>query len=153
MKRPFSILAPMLFGFAAALPANAATSGTKEEAVALMGRAVERIQQVGVDQAYKEFSDPKGSFVDRDLYVFCLNMDGVMLTHGSNRALIGLNQKTLKDSDGKTFIAEFLRVASTTGEGWVDYRWANPQTKKIGSKSSFVKKVGNDMCAVGVYLK
>jgi len=46
------------------------------------------------------------------------------------------------------FAAEFVAVAKTKGEGWVDYKWANPVSKAVEPKSSFVKKA-NDAMLVG----
>ncbi|MFD1625138.1 cache domain-containing protein [Azospirillum griseum] len=153
MTRAVSFLIPFSIGALMMSAAGAAENGTRDEAVALVGKVAERIQQIGAEAAYKEFSDPKGAFVDRDLYVFCANMDAVVQAHGSNRAMIGQNLKMLKDTDGKVFIAEMLQIAAASGEGWVDYKWPNPQTKKIEAKSSFFRKIGNDVCAVGVYKK
>ncbi|HEV7370637.1 cache domain-containing protein [Arenibaculum sp.] len=148
-----SVLATLALCGLLATPALAGEFGTADEAKALMLKAADHVAQVGAPAAYQEFSDTKGTFVDRDLYVFCLSMDGDMKAHGGNNALLGKNLKSLKDSDGKTFVAEFLQVASTAGEGWVDYKWPNPTTKRIEPKSSFIKKVGDDVCGVGFYKK
>ena len=47
----------------------------------------------------------------------------------------------LKDQNGKAFVREYTEMAAAKGEGWVDYDWANPLTKKIEPKSSFVKRM------------
>lgn len=148
------IVAGMAVGVALfAAPAFAEEVGTPDEAKALTARAVEHFGKVGAAAAYKDFTDTKGAFVDRDLYVFCLNKDGVIVAHGGNPALVGKNLRAVKDSDGKEFIVEMLNVASGPGTGWVDYKWANPTTKKIEPKSSYISKVGDDLCGVGVYKK
>ena len=138
-------------GVFAALPAMAAGTGTADEAKALMNRATEHAAKVGAEAAFKDFSDTKGAFVDRDLYIFCVNNTGDVVAHGANNALIGKNTMALKDSDGKEFVAEFIKVAASGGDVWVDYRWPNPGSKKIEPKSSFIRSVAGAACGVGIY--
>jgi len=45
----------------------AADQGTKEEAVAMVKKAIDYIKANGNEKAFAEFSNPKGQFVDRDL--------------------------------------------------------------------------------------
>lgn len=134
-------------------PALAQDVGTPDEAKALSAKALDHLGKSGA-AALKDFSDPKGAYVDRDLYVFCLDVDGIVTAHGGNPALVGKSLKAVKDSDGKEFVAEMLQVGAGAGTGWVDYKWANPTTKKIEAKSSYVSKVATGgVCGVGVYKK
>jgi cytochrome c len=48
--------------------ALAAQGATKDEAVAMVKKAVAAIKTEGADKAYAEISDPRGPFVDGDLY-------------------------------------------------------------------------------------
>src|SRR5262245_26272593 len=69
------------FVAAAALAAcaNSALAGefaTKDEAVAMVKKAVVFIKDQGAEKAYGEFSNKSGSFVDRDLYVVVYGLDG-----------------------------------------------------------------------------
>jgi cytochrome c len=50
-------------------PALAETGATKDEAVAMVKKAVAYIKAEGPDKAYKEISNPSGQFVERDLYI------------------------------------------------------------------------------------
>ena len=88
---------------------------------------------------------------DRDLYVFVFDFQGKVLSHGSNAKLVGKNLLAIKDSDGKAFVKEFVDVAQGSGEGWVDYKWPNPTTKKVEQKSSFIKRQGDALVGVGIY--
>lgn len=143
----------ILFGvFALAVgAAGAADKGTPEEAVALVKKAVAYLQANGKDKAFAEFSNPKGQFVDRDMYLYAADMNGLALAHGANAKLIGKSVMELKDADGKYFIKELYQVANTKGKGWVDYKWPNPVTKAIESKTTYVEKVGEIVIACGVY--
>ena len=43
-----------------------------------------------------------------------------------------------------------LDAVASKNEGSVEYRWLNPITHKVEPKMSFVQKVGEDVCGVGV---
>jgi cytochrome c len=147
LKVVFAAVAVIGLQFAAI----AATNGTADEAKAMVERAVKLIETEGKDKAFAQFNDPAGKFVDRDLYVFVLNMEGTTVSHGANKALIGKSLANLKDADGKPFIQEMLEMAKAGKSGWVDYKWANPQTKKVEPKSSYLMKVGDVIVGVGIY--
>jgi cytochrome c len=143
----FAIL--MLVG--SQLAAIAASNGTADEAKAMVEKAAKLLSAEGSEKAFLVFDDPTGPFVDRDLYVFVLNPEGVTVAHAVNKALIGKSLLNLKDSDGKAFIQDILTMGKDKGEGWVDYKWPNPTTKKVEGKSSFIKKVGDLIIGVGIY--
>ena len=130
--------------------AIAADNGTADEAKAMAEKAVKLLEAEGKDKAFAAFNDAAGGFVDRDLYVFVLNMEGTVLSHGANKALIGKSLINLKDADGKAFVQDMVATGKA-GSGWVDYKWANPTTKKVEAKSTHVKKSGDLIVAVGIY--
>jgi hypothetical protein len=72
----------------------------------MVKKAVAAINSEGPDKAYAEIDDPKGAFVDRDLYIVVCRMDGVVLAHGADKTRIGLNVLHDKDVDGKEFVNE-----------------------------------------------
>jgi signal transduction histidine kinase len=125
--------------------------GTPDEAKALVEKAAALIQSEGAEKAFPVIDDHDGPFVKGDLYVFVASLDGTTVAHGANKAMIGKNLKAMKDADGKYFLQEMISVATTTGSGWVDYKWPNPVTKKIENKSSFVEKAGEYLVGCGVY--
>ncbi len=135
------------------VPVFAQDHGTKDEAKAMVNAAVMHIKKVGKDQAFKDFSTDKTNWVKKDLYVFVQDFSGNVLAHGTNEKLVGKNLLDMKDQNGKAFAREFVSVGSTQGEGWVDYDWAHPVTKKAVAKSSFVKRIpGFDgVVVVGAY--
>lgn len=145
-----AILAMALFWGAPAVQA-VASRGTAEEAAALVNRAVDLLATTDRDAAFAAFNDPRGSFVDRDLYVFVVGLNGVALAHGSNKGLIGKSVSTVRDPDGKAFVQAILDTAKEKGEGWVDYTWINPETRKAEPKSSYVKRAGDLAICVGIY--
>ena len=82
-----------LIGFAAAAfviafcvdgVALGATAASKDEAVAMVKKAVSAIKAEGPGKAYPEISNPSGKFVDRDLYIVVYGLDGMVLAHGAD---------------------------------------------------------------------
>ena len=146
MKRFFAaILVNLLF------VSFAFGGGTANEAKALVDKAMVFIKSEGKDKAFAEFTDSKGKFIDRDLYIFIVDFNGLTLAHGGNSKLVGKDMGELKDPDGKFFIKEFINLAKTKGNGWVDYKWANPETKKIEPKSTYIQKHENYFLGCGIY--
>jgi cytochrome c len=124
---------------------------TPDEAKAMSAKAQGAVNEMGKDKAFVAFSDPDGGYQDKDLYVFCMDMDGVMLSHAVKPELVG---KNLLDFDkyGDELFKEMVAVAKDTGEGWVDYSWPYPGTDEVRAKTSYVM-TNNDgfFCGVGAY--
>lgn len=126
-------------------------AGTQAEAKALIEKGVAFYKANGKDKAFAEFSDPKGQFVKGDLYIFVIDTKGMVFAHGGNPKLVGKDVSGLKDADGKLFMQEIIKTANEKGTGWVDYKWANPVTKKTDAKTTYVQKVGDYVFGCGVY--
>jgi cytochrome c len=132
--------------------ASANERGTSDEAVAMVKKAVAYMKEAGKEKAFAEFGDTGNKqFHDRDLYIFVYDMNGVNLSHGNNAKMVGKNLIEMRDADGKFIIKGFVEVANSKGKGWVDYKWPNPVTKSVESKSSYVEKVDNMIVGAGVY--
>jgi len=128
-----------------------ATAATPEEAKDLVIRAADELKKVGKAKAYTEFSDTSGPFRHGDLYVFVFNFNGVWEAYPPKPDAVGISLLDIKDVDGKEFVKEMISVAKTSGEGWVDYKWKNPETKKIQPKTSYIKTVDDVFVGAGVY--
>jgi cytochrome c len=125
--------------------------GTAKEAKTLVEKGVAYIKANGKDKAFAEFTDTKGKFIDRDLYIFVVDFKGLTLAHGGNPKLVGKDMSELKDSDGKFFIKEFIELAKTKGSGWVDYKWQNPVTKNIEPKTTYIQRCEDYFLGCGIY--
>lgn len=153
MKRAaLAVLAVVAFVFAFGV-CNSFAGSTPDQAKALVEEAVKYYEANGKDKAFAEFRNKTGKFVKGDLYLFVIGYDGKMLAHGVNQKLEGQDMLSLKDANGKAFNVEMLEVAKTKGAGWVDYMWSNPETKKIGPKSSYIQAVkgANLFIGCGIY--
>jgi signal transduction histidine kinase len=133
------------------MPATAAEFGTRDEAVAMVKRVQVRFKAEGAEATFKAVTAKDKAFNDRDLYPFIYDLTGVNVAHGANAALVGKNLIDLKDQGGKFLIRELVEVAKGPGSGWVEYKWPNPQSKKIEEKASYVERMGDYLVGVGVY--
>ncbi len=132
-------------------PTEAMEDG-RNAAKAMAIKASELIKTKGKKSAFTVFEQKGGEFQNKALYVFVLNLSGVVLSHGADKKLIGKNLSKIKDQNGKKFVQEFIEVAKSKGVGWVDYVWPHPVTKKDAPKSSFIIGVGkNLLVGVGAY--
>ena len=129
----------------------AATGATKDEAVAMVKKAVAAIKAEGSDKAYAEISDTAGPFVDRDLYIVVYGLDGMVLAHGADAKRIGTNQIGDKDPDGKAFVKERVELAATKPSFWQSYKFMNPVTKKVEPKEMYCERLDQAVVCGGVY--
>jgi signal transduction histidine kinase len=135
--------------------AAAQTAHTPDQAKAFVEKAVAFLKSEGKDKALATFADPKGPWVDGDLYLVAFDAnDGklTMLAHGiNNKALAGKPQIDMKDADGKAINRELTDSLSKANDAWLSYKWPNPATKKIAAKKAYFVKVGDVIVGAGVY--
>ena len=154
MKRLMAVL--FVTGWVLVLGLNtalAAEVGTKDEATAMVKKAVALIKANGAEKAYAEFSNPKGPFVDRDLYVVVYDMTGKCLAHGANAKMIGRDLIDNKDVDGKEFVKERVEMMKKQASGWQEYKFRNPTTNQIEPKAMYIERLNDVIVGCGVYLK
>lgn len=136
---------------AAPSAADEAAASDARRAQALLARAVDAYRQQG-DGAFAAFNGPS-EFVDRELYVWVLGTDGVMLASGgSSAALIGRKVMNMRDAFGTPFFYDMLEKAKTSDTGVVQYRWLNRLHHKPERKITHFQKVGERLLAVGYYI-
>ncbi|HET9578581.1 MAG TPA: cache domain-containing protein [Usitatibacter sp.] len=132
--------------------AVAATSehATLEEAKALVHKARAYIQKNGQEKAFAEFNRRDGQFVDRDLYIYVYDKNLKNLAHGGNAKLIGKDLGDLRDPDGK-FVNRGLLEAAQKGGGTYTFKFFNPASGKIETKTGYAEMEGDVMVGSGVY--
>lgn len=152
MKNKFSAILLGLCALAFSYSTFAASGkGSADEAVALVKKAVAYIKANGKEKAFVEFNSSSGSFKNHDLYIFVMEMNGVISAHGANPKLIGKNLSVVKDVDDKQFVKSFIDTANGKGKGWIDYKWSNPMTNAIEEKSTYIEKTDDIMVGCGIY--
>lgn len=122
-----------------------------DRAKALLAKAVAHYRHRG-DKALTDFAE-SGRFEDGELYVYVLATDGKFLASGgSSSVLVGRNVAEMRDSAGKPFFKEMLKVAAEKGVSHVEYRWLNRLDKREERKLTFFRRVGERIIAVGFYI-
>lgn len=131
--------------------AVASEMATPDEAKALSQKAQAAVNELGKDKAFVAFAANDGGFKQKDLYVFCMDLDGVMLSHAAKPELAGQNLLDF-DKYGDTLFKNMITVAKASGEGWVDYKWPYPGSDEIRDKTSYVLTNNEGFfCGVGAY--
>jgi uncharacterized protein len=146
------IFATFLFA-ASVLPLAATEFGTRDEAVAMVRHVQEKFKKDGPEATFRAINSNAPGFMDRDLFPYVHKLDGTQLVAAGFPASIrGKNLHDLKDQDGKYFVQEFVKVATTPPyHGWVDYRFLNPKTNTIDDKSAWIERMGDYLVGVGIY--
>jgi len=147
MYKLLTILAASCF-----LPvAFGAETATPDEAKALSSKAQAAVNTMGREAAFAAFSDPDGGFQDKDLYVFCMDLGGVLLSHAKKPDLVGKNLLEF-NKYGDFLFQDMVAVAKDKGAGWVNYRWPYPGSEEIREKTSYIMTNQEGFfCGVGAY--
>jgi len=144
-------LALGLSGFSA-LNARAAEGGaTEEQAVAMVKKGIAFIKANGHEKGFAEISNKSGQFIFQDLYLVAYGLDGTVRAHGANIKMVGKNLIELKDVDGKAFVKERVEMAASKGSFWQDYKFTNPENKKIEPKRMYCEKYEDMAICGGIY--
>ncbi len=147
MRKIFAAIA----GAALMSTAVAADMATPTEAKALSQKAQAAVNDMGREKAFAIFGAVDGGFQEKDLYVFCMDLEGTMLSHAKKPKLVG---KNLLDFNkyGDELFKDMIAVAKNSEEGWVDYKWPYPGSEEVKEKASYII-MNNEkfFCGVGAY--
>jgi len=124
---------------------------TAKEAEAMVKKGVAYIKANGNDKGYAEISTKGGQFSDRDLYLVVYGLDGKVLAHGANQKMVGKDLIGLKDVDGKEFVRERVEMAKAKNTFWQDYKFTNPESKKVEPKSMYCERLDVTVVCGGIY--
>jgi cytochrome c len=125
---------------------------SKDEAVAMVQKAVAAIKSEGAEKAYAEISNLSGPFVKGDLYIAVVGFDGTLLAYGADTdEHVGDNVMDIKDSDGKEVVKERIELAKREQSFWQSYKFINPVTKKVEPKQMYCERLEEAIVCGGVY--
>jgi len=137
-----------LTGIAVADDENA----TVAECIEMTKRAADMILQ-DKDAALAEISKRDGMFVWKDSYVFAMDLTGKMLAHPMMPGLMKmdslLSTPDKNPKEPKMLFSEFVVMAGTKGEGWVEYMWPKPGSTEPVKKETYIYRVPNTSIFVG----
>lgn len=147
--------ASLICGLLAALAGHsvwAAEGGaTPQQAEQMVKKGVAFIKANGTTKGYAEITSKTGQFRFEDLYLVVYGLDGVVHAHGANEKMVGRNLIDLKDVDGKAFVRERVELGKTKQNFWQDYKFTNPETKKVEPKSMYCERLEQTVVCGGVY--
>ncbi len=138
-----------------AFPSIVMAEVTRDDVQTLIDKTITYIEANGLEKAKTEIKKKDGEFIKGELYVFIIDFDGKMISHGVKDSLDGKNLLKLRTPEGKYFIQEMIKVSKEKGEGWVEYKWSHPQSGKVTPKASLAKRIPgkNMLVGAGLYLK
>ena len=132
---------------AASAPVLAATA---DEAKAMAEKAAALVATQG-EKAFPAFDDPNGEFHKGELYVVVIDKTGTIRAH-INSKLIGVNMWDATDQDGVKFTQLGWKATEQSETAWINYKFTNPDTKKIQPKKAWVHRVGDYVVQTGIYV-
>ena len=122
-----------------------------DEAHALVTRAVAHIKAQGRDLAFTDFHDPAGPFIDRDLYIFIFDRNGLTTVFGPRPELVGQPASAVPGLDARLFL-DRAWAAADGGGNWIQYDVVNPSTKVVTPKESYIVPLGKtEFIGCGAY--
>jgi signal transduction histidine kinase len=124
--------------------------GTGAEAKAMLDKAVTELK-ANEATALAKFNKGEAGFKDRDLYVFCYEMNTGKFTAHVNQSLLGTDVKALKEKDGSPLGEKVFNATKPGTTSTVSYNFPKPGTTEPVAKESYVTQVGNQGCGVGYY--
>jgi signal transduction histidine kinase len=133
--------------------AAVAHAETAAEARAMLAEAHAMVASKGMTAAAAEIN-AGGKWKRAKAYVVLTDYaTGELLAHADNPKLAGKVMIEAKDASGKAFVKETVQNIKAKGESLIDYRWANPTTKKIDNGHLLARRVaGHDVyVAVGYW--
>jgi signal transduction histidine kinase len=142
----YMLVLPLLFMVAG--PALAQAVGTAAEAKSMLEKVVADMK-ANKAKTIDDINSQK--YNQKDLYPFCGSADGKFTAHGTKKSLVGQSMKDRKDSAGKAYGEEFYKEAQSGKFSEVAYMMPKPGDTTSVAKSSYITKVGDQVCGVGYY--
>ncbi len=133
MRKVLCVLAT----FSVAMAAFAGAS--RDDAVAQVNAAVAHMKKVGNEKAVAEFN-AEDKWKVNGMTVLVVDAQGIVHASSINAKLRGKTTLDLKDPSGKEFAKEAMALASTKGEGWLEFQFLNPESRKIVDRVMVVRK-------------
>lgn len=122
----------------------------KKEAESMVVRTVAALK-ANRSKTLEAITAKDSKYVDRDLYAVVYDMTGKVLAHGANNKMVGKDLIELRDPDGKEFVKERVELAKSKGKFWQDYKFTDPETRKVLPKEAYCETSGNDIVCAGIY--
>jgi cytochrome c len=137
---------------AATVGAAAGERATPREAQVFFDQAVKYLQANGPEKSWAAFSDRKGPFVRKDLYVYVIDREGTYVANGAApEALVGLKVLDSVDAAGNPLFRQMIAVTDKQPEARIRYVWLNRKTNRVEPKVAWLHREGDHILGVGYY--
>ena len=121
---------------------------TRARVAQLLDKAVAHIQENGLSGVNDFNNDER--FTDRDLYVFSLSTEGILLSSGGwSAGMVGDNVINYIDAQGLPLFQRIIDIAKAEGAGEVEYLWYSMSLGRDENKLTRFKVVDDIIVAVG----
>lgn len=122
----------------------------------LVNKAAEVLEEQG-SRAFEEFRQKNSRWRYGDVYLFVVDLQGMVLFNAARPNREGHDQLHERDADGKRFLMDFIEVVRRYGAGWVDYMFPRPGQTRATVKWSYVCRTRIDgveaLVGAGVYVE
>jgi cytochrome c len=140
----FFVLAGLLGTAVPAFPQQSPPPSEQVKKIeALVDKAAALVNSKG-KAAFAEFRKEGSEWWFGETYLFAYDMNLNVLLVAAFPENEGKNQTGKKDSNGKLYHDEFVKVVQSKGSGWVDYMFPKPGQTQPSQKWSYVKAVKVD---------
>lgn len=103
---------------------------SNETLVAFVESAAAYVRENGKEKALAEFSDPNGSFIQGELYIYAYDFNGTTLAHPVNPEKIGVNRLNETEGDVGIFLRK-MNDAVRYGDGFGRIAYINPMRDRV----------------------
>ncbi len=144
-------------GMTPPVPADAeshAENPDAERAKAMVARALEYMDEHDAPALIEKVNAGAPEFHQGEFYAFVLDNTGTIVAHPIDPSWVGVDDQTGTDADGNAFLARMAAAAAgNPGGSWFEYRWPNPVTGEVSTKSSWIVMRDGHVVGVGIYLE
>ncbi len=133
-----------IFFFAIWGQAVAGEKATPQKVFNKVVEAVECFKNLGPEATMKEVSNPKGAFVDGEIYVLVADCElGLTTAHPMAPHLVEnkVDMRKITGKKGAPFFEQLCKLADNKMGGWAAYWWPKPGEKTPSRKLSFGMKI------------
>ena len=122
-----------------------------DEAHDLLLQAVAHIDTQGRERAFADFHDAGSRFIDRDLYIFVMDRNGLISVFGASPTLVGQPSSAIPGLEAGSFLQKAW-AAADAGGGWIQYDVVSPGTQQVTPKESYILRLGQgEFIGCGAY--
>lgn len=133
---------PVLSAAVTPTTSPALTLTSNETLVAFVREAVAYAKANGKARALAEFSNPNGSFVRGELYIYAYDFNGTTLAHPVNPEKIGVNRMYEQAGGVGIVLQNLSSLAMKNGSGFYRFTYINPaHNRTLESKLGYAEKV------------